>query len=168
MGSEKRGKRVTGLQVFVGLVVLMVSAVVVGGLYLAGSPSKVRAQNFDNQRLNELQQLSSTIDNYVAMHSTMPNTLQDAQTPYPATMQDPETKQSYEYRTTGDFTYELCATFALPTGKDMQNGYYSPPVAPMRVPTKPYSAITPPDWTHPEGHHCFSLTATPPLPPTQK
>ena len=142
---------------FATLVVLMVSTVVVGGLYLAGSPSKVRAQNFDNQRLNELQQLSSVIEMHYGANRALPKTLQDIQPPYPLTVNDPETKQPYDYRTTGDSTYELCATFALPTQNDVPNGY---PRA-MPYPAKPYGVITPPDWTHPAGRHCFSLEVPP-------
>lgn len=167
MGSEKRRKGINSFRVFVGCVVAMVAAAVVGGLYLAGSPRSVRSQNFDNQRLNDLQQISNAIDAYFDTTNAVPTNLHDVTSSgkmqYAVnSFNDPETKVPYEYRVTGGSTYELCAMFALPTQKNAADG--PAPSMPMRAP-EPYGAIPQVDWTHSAGRHCFALDASAHLPP---
>ena len=166
MGSEKRRKGISGFRIFVGCVITMVAAAVVGGLYLAGSPRSVRSQNFDNQRLSDLQQISNAVDAYFDATNAVPTNLHDVTSggkmQYAVnSFNDPETKTPYDYRLTGGSTYELCAMFALPTQKDSANG---PQTAPMRVP-EPYGATPIVDWAHGAGRHCFALDASTHLPP---
>jgi len=51
---------------------------------------------------------------------------------------DPFTNSAYEYQVKGGTQYDLCATFSLPSQQDESHPGF---------------------WSHPAGHHCFSLDA---------
>ena len=123
---------------------------VVAGLYLSGSPAKQRALRLDAERLSSLQSIASGIDVYYQKYGRNPDSLDvingtdPNQVSYvsPDSMKDPETKAPYAYRQTGGDTYELCATFALPSPAQDERTQYG---------------IYGPSWDHPAGDHCFSI-----------
>jgi hypothetical protein len=64
----------------------------------------------------------------------------------PATLQ---TGENYEYRKTGNLTYELCATFNKESdSNNRMNESYAP------YPPKGLPQIE--DWSHPAGRYCFT------------
>ncbi len=154
-------KKPSGIRVFVGIVVLMVAAVIATGLYVAGSPERVRDIRLDETRSNDLQQIASAVDSAYDRDGALPPTL-DAlkaacrQDCYVPSLVDPKTRAQYEYRATGATTYELCATFDDVTQKTDQ---YGNPRPAETVPAMPYGKPYPGyrDWTHGAGRQCFPL-----------
>ena len=142
-----------GSNIFVGIVVVAVSAVAIAGLVVAGTPSQERARQFDNRRINDLQQLSQAIDQFWTRNARLPETLADMQSRreyYVPSLQDPRSEQPYEYRVTAGKTYELCATFET----DASNASQQDPYA------RPYYAKGGADfWTHGKGRVCYTIEA---------
>lgn len=145
-----------GIHVFVAVIVLAVAAAVVNAFFTIGSPTQERARRLDQQRVNDLQQISSSIDQYYNLNQRhlLPETLEalrQERNVYVGSIADPKTGQPYEYRRTGgDMSYELCATFETEAIAD---------------PQKPYAARPYPDaasgtnfWSHGVGRVCFDLT----------
>ena len=105
---------------FAGILAGAVIAAVVVGLIILGPPSEWRSRTLDAQRLSDLDDLTIAIRNYWTQTGALPATL-DAlaqQEPWIADLRDPQTGDSYEYRPTGDETYELCARFEMDTSRD--------------------------------------------------
>lgn len=144
------------LRIFVGMVVGMVVIASIVGLFVAGSPGKERERRFDEQRINDLQHISSVIDMHYERVGRLPYDLGELTTARDSVyridpMTDPATGELYNYGVMGEDTYELCATFDQEsTGSDGKRIGY-PRIEP--IPT-----ALPKDWQHPTGYHCFSLT----------
>ena len=141
--------------IFQTLVILAVIAVIVTGFFVIGSPSQERARKLDQQRVNDLQQIQSAMDQYYNLSNRyqLPASLvamQQERNVYLASVVDPKTAQPYEYRTTGDMSYQLCATFEMDAQNDPQNPY-----APKAYPAAP---IGPNFWSHTVGRNCYDLT----------
>lgn len=156
--SVKRG---SGLKLFTGIVVAMVAVVVVVGLFVAGSPSKERERRFDEQRVNELQQIAGAVDNAYYRDGHLPASLDEVavnkQDYYVPSTVDPRTRAPYEYRTTGGDTYELCATFDDVTQQTDQYGRVTPVAPPKTAPVVGGAYPGYRDWTHGAGRHCYQL-----------
>jgi hypothetical protein len=158
MGLETRregGVKRNGLRIFTGFVITLVIAAIGTGLFIAGSPGRERMVKFDDQRLNELQQIAGAVDAYYEQSNGLPEDaalLKNSNLYYVNSFADPKTGTPYEYRKTSDTTYELCATFDLPTPPKPV------PPEPMRPIAKPFggSAF---DTQHAAGRHCFTLNA---------
>lgn len=122
-----------------GIVVATVVALgIVLGFFAGGSPETARKRSFDTQRVNDLSSLSSCIESYATDLGALPNSLTELKKSsmysYCAgSMQDPETKEMYEYRIVtpsrtqaaarvGEF--ELCATFSLPSSGSDETTMY--------------------------------------------
>lgn len=146
------------IKFFVIVVVLMVAAVTLTGLILAGSPLAVRERRFDQQRVNDLRAISVVVDEYYARTGHLPATLDDLSKPkvvrfyYLPSIVDPQTLQPYEYAVSGKSGYRLCATFAQATkqqGADSANEMMD-----FAYPEKR-------GWEHSAGRACFELLAPP-------
>ena len=116
-----------------------VAVVALAGLPAAGTPSAERARRLDERRVEDLRALSDAANVYVQRHSRLPGTLQELSSEggLDVTALGRETGP-YEYRATGDRSYELCATFQRP----------SP--AGQRLSGDPF-------WAHGAGRQCFQL-----------
>ena len=129
---------------------ILVATVVIIGLMLVGSPLKERQRRFDAQRVQELSQISSAIDQFVEKNGTLPATLTALTNPEVAryysvsSLQDPETAKPYHYAITGKSSYQLCATFAL--ASTVKNFAWQ---------KNPYDRA----WEHPAGNKCFNLNS---------
>jgi hypothetical protein len=128
-----RDKLVAGLSS--AIVVLMV----VLGFTQLGPPSTQREFRADTQRVYQLYQLSTQVNNYWTSHaSQLPPGID--QLPGRAYV-DPITHAPYEYHPRQGSQYELCAIFAR--SSDRQD-----------------TAVGLDSWAHPAGHHCFPLDAS--------
>jgi hypothetical protein len=120
---------------------VVVATVVVGFLQL-GAPASQREMRADRQRVVEIYQLSSQVDNYWDTHgSQLPLALE--QLPGGRTT-DPQTHAPYIYLRGQGSQYQLCATFVRTSD--------SSDAAP--------AAAGQDQWVHPAGYHCFPLDAT--------
>ena len=131
--------------IFVAIVVLAVGAAVTAGLTLVGPPSEARLERLDARRVEDLQRLSRLIDVHRAKHGRLPASLDKVDfEPLAETIKDPATGQPYEFRSTGENRYELCAVFDRPS-------------------TLAPSGVGQEFWAHSAGRGCFSLEVrTPP------
>jgi hypothetical protein len=119
----------------------LIGVVVIGGLWLAGSPVDQRLLRIDQQRTNHLQQLSSAAGRYWTDHTILPLQLQqlvDGQN-LSSVPVDPVTGTAYEYRTTAADTFELCAVFDR-ASIDLNADDF---------------------WSHQAGQHCFVFDLDP-------
>jgi membrane protease YdiL (CAAX protease family) len=100
---------------------------IVLGFLVAGSPATERKRGFDEQRANDLNELSYCINGYAQEYQQLPTSVADLQKStsysYCANRRDPETGEQYNYAVVTPVTtvgnelsqgeYELCATFSL-------------------------------------------------------
>jgi hypothetical protein len=121
-----------------------VAVVAIAGLMFGGTPREGRARQFDAQRIQALQAISSAIEGYHSSRGELPDSLVALlRVPYGVaseTLLDPVTQRPYAYRALDSLTYELCAGF---DGADSDD-------APAR---RPGSAF----WRHGAGRGCFRL-----------
>lgn len=98
------------------LLIVIVTATVATSLYMSGSPLKARAERFDTQRINDLEQIRNALDQYWMNAARLPDSLetlaQQRDPYYFSSLRDPKTGVAYEFKpVTGSNKYELCATF---------------------------------------------------------
>ncbi len=101
--------------------IALVVIFVIGAFFLIGSPAQQRVLRFDGMRSQHLQDLRYSIESYYNQTGKLPSSLTElSQEPYyfDSALSDPETGIAYEYRTTGDKNYEICATFGMPSPPD--------------------------------------------------
>jgi len=138
---------------FAFMIVGAVAASAAYGIFLSGTPAQQRILQFDQRRLSDLQQISYAIDEYWARNKAFPDnleTLQDSRYYFVQSLADPKTQEPYEYRATGEKTYELCAVFALSSAENGEFLRFSP---------------SPKVWQHEAGRTCFSLEIQPRIVP---
>lgn len=139
----------TRSQLFAGGVTLAVVAAVIAGLFLAGSPEKERIRLADEQRINDLQQISYAMDVFWNAEGILPASLPELakhQNVFVQRIQDPQTGEPYPYRATSERTYELCAVFTTSSFID-----------PNQPPQPPLERF----WQHEAGQTCYSLEIHP-------
>lgn len=132
----------------IGLVLLLV----ITGLVVVGSPASEQARRIDNERIGHLSMIQSYIRDYWVKTNRLPATLDELRDPLTGIEipRDPEPRTSYEYRTLGPLSFELCATFSAAA----QGG--------PRTLESPYGGIEE-TWNHTAGRQCFTRTINPEL-----
>jgi type II secretory pathway pseudopilin PulG len=125
----------------VALSAIALAAIVVG-FAVIGSPDHVRRQRLDEQRVAELKTLSESIRGFRRNYGHLPDTLEQLTTS--GALYQQMRHGPYEYRTTGDSAFELCAEFAEPWSDAAT------------------AAGNPGPWSHRQGRSCFTLQAPPP------
>lgn len=133
-----------------------VGVVLVAGFWLAGSPSSQYHMRLDQQRAGDLQSLEYQLINYWQSKGALPATLdglRDGTIGGFTVPRDPLTGDAYGYRILGARSYELCATFDLPSQDDSRS------MAPQGM----FSA-----WDHDAGYQCFQGTIDPQRYPVTK
>jgi hypothetical protein len=136
-------------RIFGAIASAVVLIAVVYGIWLVGSPGAERERKFDERRVQDLQNIQNEIRsitlgknqglpvNEQALVNPLPETLNDvrARSVYmEPNILDPETSAPYEYKVTGESTFELCATFNF-------------------VRADQYDV----QWNHPAGRHCYDF-----------
>lgn len=146
------------MRFFVWAVIAAVSAAIIAGFFVAGSPRLERQRRLDEQRIFHLQSVQSEIASFWQAKQRLPEALTDLQNDITGFRPpvDPETSIAYQYRVTGPTSFELCATFA--TVSESADSKTRP------VALEPYSLEQ--NWAHASGQTCFSRTIDPDrLPP---
>lgn len=134
-----------------GAMALAVVLVSLGiGFTQIDSPSVVRARSLDDRQITDLSSIQSNIENYYWQHSALPASLPVVFTDFEAP-RAPEARAEYEYRVTGERSYELCATFETDTPESERMTSY--PIASPEYDPNNY------DWKHATGRVCFERTA---------
>lgn len=153
-------------RVVAGGVTIVAIAAAATGVSVIDSPAAVRAYERDETRLTAIADIAGSVDCYYTYEGRTPDSLEamrralderSSATPleYGCSWYeqvDPATGEPYEYSRVSDVSYELCATFDRAT-RDMgtpQTRSYS---------WRQNSGYRTMNATHPEGRHCFTLTA---------
>lgn len=141
-------------------------AAAVTGVAVIDSPATVRAYERDETRLSAIADTAGAIDCYYSYEADTPESLEAMRAAMDARSSatpiefgcswyeqvDPATGDPYEYRRIDATHYELCATFdraTRETGSQQTRSYSWRQNAGYRTLNA----------THPEGRHCFTLTA---------
>lgn len=105
---------------------IVLAIIAVGyGFTVIPSPTEQRDKNFDATRVDDLETIDLSIDDYNYDYDQLPQSLQEIDLstyiyddePKPSGLEDPETKAPYEYVVTSPTTYKLCATFGAESEK---------------------------------------------------
>ncbi len=150
------------LQRLIKLVALLVVlGAVVLGFVVAGSPQRAREVRADSERVQDLEQIRNGINNFFTVEGVLPESLDELKASgrlfaHEAVLADPLTKEPYGYRSLTDTTFELCATFSVPSEPAAERGDVRPMPA---YPAGPQGKGTFVSWDHPAGRHCFTIEA---------
>jgi len=118
-------------------------ATVATAVYLE-PPSEARARRLDEQRARDLAAIEATVNEYWSRQKRLPPSLEAmASSGLRPPGTDPETRVPYGYTPSDANTYQLCATFALPS-EEQRRG---------RGPAHDVQ------WSHRSGEQCFERTA---------
>lgn len=129
---------------------IFILVLVVGAFFIVGSPETNRMRKADEQRIGDLQTIQWQVVNYWQQKEKLPLSLDALKDDISGFVppKDPETGEEYGYRTTGTLSFELCATFKLPS-LQRQN-------------TPKSGSLTEQDnWRHEAGEACFTRTIDP-------
>lgn len=142
-------KYITGFRVFQAIVLITITSACIVGFFVVGPPSEERARRMDTQRVNDLQQVTSAVDQFYNQtnYQRLPTSLEElrgAQNVYLASIRDPQTKEPYQYNTINALSYSLCATFETPVDTSKQEPSYT------HMPGNTF-------WDHPAGEKCYTL-----------
>ncbi len=136
---------------------LVILVVLASGFFLVGSPAQQRERRFDDQRISDLQNIQSTIAySYYTSKQKLPPSLNDLRNDISGftVPVDPQTGQAYQYRVTGQLSFELCADFKTNSQGGKVDRSYPQPVV------MPYTGVQQ-NWQHSIGNVCFSRTIDP-------
>lgn len=90
----------------------VVAAAVFAGLWVVGGPETARLERFDTERRSDLRRIQSVLSREKALPRSLESLGESLSVDERV---DPATAEPYVYRVLSDSTYELCATFALPS-----------------------------------------------------
>lgn len=138
----------------VGALTLVLLSIILG-FNVIGSPQTQRNVRLDQQKVYDLQNIQNQIISYWQGKGTLPENLDGLKDSlsYNSIPLDPQSKEAYEYRSTGTNSFELCATFNSAT---MGEGSTDPR----------YNGMSENDnWKYSAGRNCFTRTIDPQLYP---
>ncbi len=151
--ASDRPSKLRPLLASAGIVIVVGAATL--GFVMAGSPMSARLVRLDDRRVADLREIHQAIqqmtterkqDAWVTVRP-LPTSLEDVaafrrtkQSGRELSLLDPQSGAAYEFRVTGEKSYELCGTFTAERKKT-------------------YELF----WNHPAGKHCYSFnTESPP------
>ncbi len=157
------------MKYFIYLIIAVVTASVIAGFFVVGSPQDQRLRSFDERRVQNLQYLQSEIIYYWQGKDRLPARLLDLRDDIRGTVVplDPQTGAEYGYEVRGPLTFALCATFlrSSPSASGREPEAFIPAKGPR--PVAPYSGVE--AWDHAVGYICFERTIDKDFyPPLQK
>ncbi len=134
---------------------VLVVGSIVAGFTVIGSPRAQRLARYDEQKVNDLQNIQSQVITYWQQKNKLPTALDELKDPlsYFSIPLDSQTGSTYEYKNINPLTFELCAVFNKKSGEvntkpRMSNAYY-------------YVGMENENWVHGEGRSCFTRTVDP-------
>ena len=152
------------MKYFIWSIIIIVSATIIAGFFVVGSPAQERLRKFDEARVNDLQNLQWQIVNYWQSKGELPKIIADLHDPIRGTRvpKDPETNMDYEYAVNGAMQFSLCAIFQREDLNPLNAERFP-------MPTKAtYGDLSSSDWAHQAGRACFDRTIDPELYPRIK
>jgi len=150
------------MRVFLQTTLVAVSIAIVAGFFAVGSPFSERLRRFDERRVSDLQSIQFQVVDYWQTKGKLPERLEDLRDDFRGfiPLNDPETSEPYEYRTTGELSFELCASFKTSNktvdGKSVEG---SPLQLSRPIPAEPFGFES--NFLHDAQRTCFSRTIDP-------
>ncbi|MCX6724069.1 MAG: DUF5671 domain-containing protein [Candidatus Staskawiczbacteria bacterium] len=129
----------------------LVLVAIISSFFIVGSPASARLMQFDQQKVNDLQNIQYQVVNYWQSKEKLPVALGDLDNKISGFVVpfDPQTNSPYEYivKDATSLSFELCATFNKTSqGNAITQPYYPTP-----------SGIDQ-NWSHATGKVCFERT----------
>ena len=145
-------ENIRGAKIFTYVVSTIVVISIIGGFLYIGSPTTQRKISQDSQRINDLSSIQWQVVNFYQAKGKLPQTLNETKDPISGSVipLDPETKTSYEYKTTGALSFELCSNFSSESTQNQDSNAY-----------QAYPDSTLENWKHSVGRTCFDRTIDP-------
>lgn len=167
--NPKLGFKIPLPQVLAAVSSVLVAGLIIWSFSVIGSPKMQRALRFDERRIQDLQSIQWQVINYWQQKEKLPALLTDLSDPLSNYMVpvDPEfsSGKKYEYKATGELSFELCATFSetMPKGWVEYGGGYPKPLGiggrDASVSSYPYpSGGVNESWDHEAGRTCYART----------
>lgn len=137
-----------------GFLAVIVGSVILGFVVM-GSPAVQREIRLDEERRMHLEQIQGQVVMYWQNNEKLPSELSAVNNPLQwfTVPVDPETGNPYEYKTTGDLSFEICATFARASSFERKGEYYP----------QMQGLTNGENWKHEGGRACFTRTIDPAL-----
>lgn len=128
--------------VLLGAAAAAVTAAIVAGLFVLGSPMEERARRIDRRRVADLQGIMAATDLFWTRYARLPTSLDDltAEPGVTINIADPTSFEIYGYQPVDSAHYEVCASFELESGE---------------ISRDPERDL----WAHGAGRQCFQLEA---------
>lgn len=132
---------------------VVILGAIITGFSVLGSPRTQQLIKYDTQKVSALQNLNNEISYYYQLNKSLPEKISDLPNTY-LQFVDQQSQKPFDYKKTGDMTYELCADF----NKDSKE---SGTQVSMPVYYDGYNRVTQASWEHPAGQYCFMRTVVP-------
>lgn len=142
---------------------ILIAYAFAAGFIIMGTPWDVRLYRFDQQKVNDLQNIQYQVVNHWQQQQQLPASLADLSDSIsgftaPA---DSQIRMPYGYRVTGPLSFELCATFNKPSATSPLAADRTVSAMPVGS-SYPKDALSRPDnWQHEAGQACFDRTIDP-------
>jgi type II secretory pathway pseudopilin PulG len=124
-------------------------AIFVAGIFFVESPAQARQLRIDQETINRLNTTESAIQSYFVQSGKLPENLdalsQEVNFTTKLDLQNPSTKQNFDYTVTEKKKYRLCTDFLRASLSEAEGGYPSY--------AYPYG-----NWEHEAGRQCFERT----------
>jgi hypothetical protein len=132
-------------KIWFGVSFVIILGSIVWGFSVLGSPWTRRQINYDMEKINALENISSSVQGYYNNEGKLPQTVSDITSFNGASdylnFTDNQTGKQYEYIKTGDTTFNVCADFNKKSTQENLTQSYVPGIINLT--------------THPAGHYCF-------------
>lgn len=139
-GSSRNVWRIASTVIIIGSIVW--------GFSVLGSPRTQRLYKFDEQKINDLMNISDAVRNYYSTKGVLPKDFAELSTlNYYMNQTDTQNNKPYEYTPIDRINFKVCADFNKESVDDKNQKM-----------TYPYGGTS---WTHPAGRHCFEQVAGP-------
>ena len=154
--SDIREKLTHGTRIiWRAIAVLAVIGAISWGFSVLGTPQTQRLYKYDDNKVSDLMNIDSAIQNYYGVNNLLPKNFDELATlNYYINRVDSQSQKEYEYVVKSKLSYELCADF----NKEINNKTN------VAV-SYPYGG---PSWTHPAGRYCFVRAVNPAQVPGMK
>lgn len=106
---------IIGLGIAVGFVILVSFSII-------GNPIVQQPIRMDKARYDDFREIANQVESYYSQNQSLPSSLDEIYVYQPDILKDPETGESYEYKTVSSTDYELCTTFSS-TGQTLNQNY---------------------------------------------
>lgn len=134
------------LKYYISVAVLgiLVLALVIGGIMVAGNPISQKDIQMDNIRIQAFNDIKYQIENYYKANRKLPSSLKEIKS---LNTKDPGTKNDYDYKSQPPYGYQLCAVFSTDNSEIIDRAGYAN-----------YDSDSATYKKHNKGNDCLSFT----------